>query len=70
MLEVNPNPYLEKESELAMGAEERGLSYTQLIGRIIESAAIRYQLKVRPEKVPEIPPEPKPEPRATRAEPS
>ncbi len=50
VLEVNPNPYLEKESELAMGAEERGISYTQLIGRIVESAAIRHQLKVRPEK--------------------
>ena len=50
VLEVNPNPYLEKESELAMAAEERGMSYTQLIGRIIESAAERYQLKVKPEK--------------------
>jgi D-alanine-D-alanine ligase len=72
VLEVNPNPYLEKESELAMGAMERGLSYTQLIGRIVESAAIRYQLKVRPErpeKVPDPPPEPKPSPR-TRADPS
>jgi D-alanine-D-alanine ligase len=50
VLEVNPNPYLEKDSELAMGAEEKGISYTQLIGRIVESAAIRYQLKVRAEK--------------------
>ncbi len=50
VLEVNPNPYLEKESELAMAAEERGMSYTQLIGRIIDSAAERYQLKVKPEK--------------------
>jgi D-alanine-D-alanine ligase len=50
VLEVNPNPYLEKESELAMAAEQRGLSYTQLIGRIVESAASRYGLKVRAEK--------------------
>ncbi|MBE2249779.1 MAG: ATP-grasp domain-containing protein [Myxococcus sp.] len=50
VLEVNPNPYLEKESELAMAAEERGLSYTQLIGRIVESAASRYVFKPRPEK--------------------
>ncbi len=45
VLEVNPNPYLEKQSELAMGAKERGISYTQLIGRIVESAASRYGLK-------------------------
>lgn len=45
VLEVNPNPYLEKQSELAMAAEERGLSYTQLIGHIVESAASRYQIK-------------------------
>jgi D-alanine-D-alanine ligase len=50
VLEVNPNPYLEKESELAMAAEERGLSYTQLIGRIVESAATRHNLKMKPDK--------------------
>ena len=50
VLEVNPNPYLENQSELAMGARERGMTYTQLIGRIVESAAIRYQLKVKPER--------------------
>jgi D-alanine-D-alanine ligase len=50
VLEVNPNPYLENQSELAMGAADRGLTYTQLIGRIVESAAIRYLLKVKPEK--------------------
>lgn len=50
LLEVNPNPYLEKQGELSLGAAERGLSYTQLIGRIVESAASRYQLKVRPER--------------------
>src|SRR5919201_1824340 len=38
VLEANPNPYLEKNSELALGAAERGLSYAQLIGRIVESA--------------------------------
>ncbi len=46
VLEVNPNPYLEKQSELAMAAKERGLSYTQLIGRIVESAATRNGMKV------------------------
>jgi D-alanine-D-alanine ligase len=50
VLEVNPNPYLEKDSELAMAAEHRGLNYPQLIESIIESAASRYGLRVRPEK--------------------
>lgn len=50
VLEVNPNPYLEKDSELAMAAEERGLSYTQLIGRIVESAASRYGIRAKSDK--------------------
>ena len=33
-----------------MAAEHRGLNYGQLIEQIIESAAIRYGLKVKPEK--------------------
>jgi len=36
VLEVNPNPYLEKQSELAMAAADRGMSYTQLIERIVD----------------------------------
>jgi D-alanine-D-alanine ligase len=50
VLEVNPNPYLEKQSELAMAAADRGISYTQLIARIVESSATRYQLKVKTER--------------------
>jgi D-alanine-D-alanine ligase len=50
VLEVNPNPYLEKDSELGMAAEHRGMSYQQLIEKIIDSAAERYGLKVKPEK--------------------
>jgi D-alanine-D-alanine ligase len=51
VLEVNPNPYLEKDSELAMAAESFGLTYTQLIGHLVESAATRYGIKVKvPEK--------------------
>jgi len=49
VLEANPNPYLEKNSELALAAQERGLTYTQLIGRIVESAAARYKI---PRKAP------------------
>lgn len=50
VLEINPNPYLEKQSELAMAARERGLSYTQLIGRIVESACSRHGIKTKAEK--------------------
>ncbi len=49
ILEVNPNPYLEKDSELAMAAEDRGISYTQLIGRIVESAVSRYRISRKSE---------------------
>ncbi len=44
LLEANPNPYLEKQSELAMAGEHRGISYTQLIARILESAVARYRM--------------------------
>lgn len=53
VLEVNPNPYLERQSELAMAAQEKGLSYTQLIGRILESAMSRSRArKVEPRSTP------------------
>ncbi len=48
ILEVNPNPYLEDKSELAMAAAEKGMSYTQLVGRILESAGQRYGLSRKP----------------------
>lgn len=47
VLEVNPNPYLEAQSELAMAAAERGIAYSQLINKIVESACVRYQIKAR-----------------------
>ncbi len=50
VLEVNPNPYLENESELAMAAEKQGMNYTDLIGHIVESAASRYQMKVKSDR--------------------
>ncbi len=52
VLEVNPNPYLEDKSELALGAREKGMSFTQLVGRILESAAKRYGLLQKAEKTP------------------
>jgi D-alanine-D-alanine ligase len=42
VLEVNPNCYLEKESEFARAAEQHGLEYKALIGRIIDLARARY----------------------------
>ena len=30
-----------------MAAEEAGLDYAQLVGRILESAAVRYHLHIR-----------------------
>lgn len=48
VLEANPNPYLEKNSELALAAREKGISYTQLVGRIVESAAARYKIARKP----------------------
>ena len=61
VLEANPNPYLEKNCELAMGAADRGISYAQLIGRIVESAAARYKI---PRKAPPS------DPRTEEAEPT
>lgn len=51
VLEANPNPYLEKNSELALAGAERGYRYTQVVGRILESAASRYGLAKKPEAV-------------------
>lgn len=42
VIEVNPNCYLEKESEFARAAQKSGLEYDALIGRILELAAARY----------------------------
>lgn len=42
VLEVNPNCYLERESEFARAAERSGLGHTALIARIVELAAARY----------------------------
>ncbi|MFL5346648.1 MAG: ATP-grasp domain-containing protein [Hyalangium sp.] len=62
VLEVNPNPYLEDKSELALGAREKGMSFTQLVGRILESAAKRYGLLQKAEKAEKAPAAQKAEP--------
>ncbi|HLX85862.1 MAG TPA: hypothetical protein VKR59_18330 [Terriglobales bacterium] len=43
VIEANPNPWLASRQEFAMAAKASGLSYTELIGSIIEHAMSRYQ---------------------------
>jgi D-alanine-D-alanine ligase len=42
VIEVNPNCYLERESEFARAAQRSGLEYDALIARIVGLAAARY----------------------------
>jgi D-alanine-D-alanine ligase len=42
VIEVNPNPYLERESEFARAAERAGHSYDAVISRIVDLASARY----------------------------
>jgi D-alanine-D-alanine ligase len=42
VIEVNPNCYLERESEFARAAQRAGHSYDALIARIVDLAAARY----------------------------
>jgi D-alanine-D-alanine ligase len=42
VIEVNPNCYLERESEFARAAQKSGLEYQDLIARIIDLAMARY----------------------------
>jgi D-alanine-D-alanine ligase len=52
VLEANPNPWLASGQEFAMAAKKSGLSYTQLIGQILEMAILRYtDAKARAEVV-------------------
>lgn len=42
VIEVNPNCYLEQQSEFASAAARDGIEYTTLINRIVELASARY----------------------------
>jgi D-alanine-D-alanine ligase len=42
VIEVNPNPYLERQSEFARAAERDGMDFNQLIARVVELAMARY----------------------------
>jgi D-alanine-D-alanine ligase len=41
IIEANPNPYLDEESEVPMAAHKSGLSYADLIEKILEAAETR-----------------------------
>jgi D-alanine-D-alanine ligase len=42
VIEANPNPWLSSGQEFAMAAKKSGLSYTQMIGEIVDLAMARY----------------------------
>jgi D-alanine-D-alanine ligase len=42
VIEANPNPWLSSGQEFAMAAKKSGLSYTQMIGEIVELAMARH----------------------------
>jgi D-alanine-D-alanine ligase len=42
VIEANPNPWLASRQEFAMAAKAHGLSYTEMIGTIIDLAMSRY----------------------------
>jgi len=41
VLEVNPNPFLAQENEMADAAEKAGMGYTDFIQRIVDEAQAR-----------------------------
>jgi D-alanine-D-alanine ligase len=41
VIEVNPNPYLEEHSEVAMAAKKHGIAFADLIERIVSAASTR-----------------------------
>jgi D-alanine-D-alanine ligase-like ATP-grasp enzyme len=41
LIEANPNPWLDPIAEFAMAANESGLSYTEMIDRIVQAALER-----------------------------
>jgi D-alanine-D-alanine ligase-like ATP-grasp enzyme len=48
IIEVNPNPYLEHKDLLARAAEKHGLSYADLIEKIVQLAMHRSLVKAPP----------------------
>ncbi len=48
IIEVNPNPYIEKSAEVALAAQKHGLAYPDLIEKILELAMHRSRMKTPP----------------------
>jgi D-alanine-D-alanine ligase len=47
VIEANPNPWLSSKHEFAMAAKKSGRSYTQLIGEIVDMAAVRGKITAK-----------------------
>src|SRR5512133_680817 len=47
VIEANPNPWLSSKHAFAMAAKASGLSYTQLIGEIVDMAAVRGKIAAK-----------------------
>ena len=46
ILEVNPNPYLEKKCEVSLAAMAHGTDYESLVARIVDTAVKRHRARV------------------------
>lgn len=55
IIEVNPNPYLERTAEVALAAQRRQLEYADLIEKIVELAMHRNRVREEPSLAPEVP---------------
>lgn len=47
VIEANPNPWLSSKHEFAMAAKKSGRSYTELIGEIVDMAAVRGKITAK-----------------------
>ena len=52
IIEVNPNPYLERTAEVSMAAQRKKLEYADLVEKILELAMHRNRMQERPELTP------------------
>lgn len=53
IIEVNPNPYLERTAEVAMAAARKELTYADLVEKILELAMHRHRMHEQPTLTPE-----------------
>jgi hypothetical protein len=53
IIEVNPNPYLERTAEVAMAAARKELAYPDLVEKIMELAMHRNRMHEEPKLTPD-----------------